>query len=70
MKKVILLIIILSIALGGTLFYFSRISFQIDAFKLKLWASEVLFFLVIGAISGFISIRHSERWSRKKDESL
>ncbi len=68
MKKVILLIIILSIAMG-TLFYFSRISFQIDTFKLKLWASEVLFFLVIGAISGFISLRHSKRWSRKKDES-
>ncbi|GAK93994.1 hypothetical protein JCM19298_469 [Nonlabens ulvanivorans] len=68
MKKVILLIIILSIVLG-TLFYFSRISFQIDAFKLKLWASEVLFFLVVGAISGFISLRHGKRWSRKKDES-
>ncbi|WOI23703.1 hypothetical protein [Nonlabens ulvanivorans] len=69
MKKVILLIIILSIALG-TLFYFSRISFQIDAFKLKLWASEVLFFLVVVvAISGFISLRHGKRWSRKKDES-
>ena len=68
MKKVILLIIILSIALG-TLFYFSRISFQIDAFKLKIWASEVLFFLVIGAISGFISLRHSKRWNQKKDEN-
>jgi len=64
MKKIIFIIFILSIALG-TLFYLSDISFQLEAFNWKLWLKEVIFFLVIGLISGFISFRHGKRWEKE-----
>ncbi|MBF4983981.1 hypothetical protein FNJ87_12345 [Nonlabens mediterrranea] len=63
MKKVILLIIILSIALG-TLFHFSGISFQLEAFRWKPWAVEVLFMLTVGVLGGYIVYRQNKRWDK------
>lgn len=67
MKKIIPLILILSVAMG-TLFYFSNISFQLDAFRWKPWAVEVLFMLIIGAAGGFMVIRHKRRFNKRNNK--
>lgn len=67
MRKVFLLIFVLSIAIS-TLFYLSDISFQLDAFNWKLWLKEVIFFIAIGLIVGFITFRHGKRWDKSKKE--
>ncbi|WP_438962693.1 hypothetical protein [Nonlabens sp.] len=64
MKKVAVLIVILSVAIG-TLFYLSNISFQLGAFDVQHWLVEVLFMLFIGALSGFVVMRHGKRWNKK-----
>ncbi|MGJ8685536.1 MAG: hypothetical protein ACSHWW_12975 [Nonlabens sp.] len=64
MKKIIPIILIVSLAFG-TLFYLSDISFQLEMFNWKLWLVEVLFMLVIGALGGFVVYRHGKRSNKE-----
>lgn len=64
LRKILLVTVVFSFFFG-TLFYLSNISFQLEAFRWKLWAVELSFFLSVAVIAGFISFRHGNRWKKK-----
>jgi hypothetical protein len=53
MKKIVFLLIVLTLALG-TLFYFSDISFQMDKLYWKPWLKSIAFFAFSNTVIYFV----------------